>query len=145
MVRRALKISIWSMNYYSWYIFWYNMGLVLTRNMIVYLWRTLKVMYPKKACYSYQIKVKCSLFQNLRIAIFEEYKSWKQENIKVLKSLALETLDIWVLLFMTILPLVLYDKTDLLVLMVFVSRPWNWSLQTKDKHKQSWHMAHSTF
>ena len=29
-------------------------GLVITRNVIVYLWLTLKVMYPNKACYSYQ-------------------------------------------------------------------------------------------
>ena len=100
VVRRVLKFFFWFMNYYSWYIFLYNMGLVLTRNMIVYLWRTLKVMYPKKACYSYQIskmfsisKSKNSHFWGVQVLKTREYKSLEKSRSRDIGYLSLAIYD----------------------------------------------------
>ena len=49
----------WPIIFYSWYIFWYHMGLGTSKNIIIYLWFTLNVMYPKEACYTYQF---CEIF-----------------------------------------------------------------------------------
>ena len=44
----------WPIIFYSWYIFWYHMGLGTSKNIIIYLWFTLNVMYPNEACNTYQ-------------------------------------------------------------------------------------------
>ena len=49
----------WPIIFYSWYIFWYHMGLGTSKNIIIYLWFTLNVMYPNEACYTYQF---CEIF-----------------------------------------------------------------------------------
>ena len=49
----------WPIIFYSWYIFWYHMGLGTSKNIIIYIWFTLKVMYPNEACYTYQF---CEIF-----------------------------------------------------------------------------------
>ena len=51
----------WPIIFYSWYIFWYHMGLGTSKNIIIYLWFTLNVMYPNEACYTYQF---CEIFSN---------------------------------------------------------------------------------
>ena len=59
----------WPIIFYSWYIFWYHMGLGTSKNIIIYLWFTLKVMYPNEACYTYQF---CEIFS---IQYFMEFFS----------------------------------------------------------------------
>ena len=56
----------WPIIFYSWYIFWYHMGLGTSKNIIIYLWFTLKVMYPNEACYTYQF---CEIFSTYHIII----------------------------------------------------------------------------
>ena len=53
----------WPIIFYSWYIFWYHMGLGTSKNIIIYLWFTLNVMYPNEACYTYQF---CEIFSTSR-------------------------------------------------------------------------------
>ena len=54
----------WPIIFYSWYIFWYHMGLGTSKNIIIYLWFTLNVMYPNEACYTYQF---CEIFSILKV------------------------------------------------------------------------------
>ena len=49
----------WPIIFYSWYIFWYHMGLGTSKNITIYLWFTFNVMYPNEACYTYQF---CEIF-----------------------------------------------------------------------------------
>ena len=56
----------WPIIFYSWYIFWYHMGLGTSKNIIIYLWFTLNVMYPNEACYTYQF---CEIFSISDIGI----------------------------------------------------------------------------
>ena len=49
----------WPIIFYSWCIFWDHMVLGTSKNIIIYLWFTLNVMYPNEACYTYQF---CEIF-----------------------------------------------------------------------------------
>ena len=51
----------WPIIFYSWYIFWYHMGLGTSKNIIIYLWFPLKVMYPNEASYTYRF---CEIFSS---------------------------------------------------------------------------------
>ena len=61
----------WPIIFYSWYIFWYHMGLGTSKNIIIYLWFTLNVMYPNEACYTYQF---CEIFSILLVRISSIYE-----------------------------------------------------------------------
>ena len=73
----------WPIIFYSWYIFWYHMGLGTSKNIIIYLWFTLNVMYPNEACYTYQF---CEIFSMNMLWISNEQvmnKYWtSNEQVK---------------------------------------------------------------
>ena len=61
----------WPIIFYSWYIFWYHMGLGTSKNIIIYLWFTLNVMYPNEACYTYQF---CEIFSTLSHSVIHFFQ-----------------------------------------------------------------------
>ena len=75
----------WPIIFYSWYIFWYHMGLGTSKNIIIYLWFTLNIMYPNEACYTYQF---CEIFSNYPcLQAFEVQKYEDIENAIKIKDL----------------------------------------------------------
>ena len=75
----------WPIIFYSWYIFWYQMGLGTSKNIIIYLWFPLKVMYPNEASYTYQF---CEIFILCKWVNRVLYKGWlkKQSFLKKTQS-----------------------------------------------------------
>ena len=60
--QKKFRYFCWPIIFYSWYIFWYHMGLGTSKNIIIYLWFPLKVTYPNEASYTYQF---CEIFSTL--------------------------------------------------------------------------------
>ena len=85
----------WLIIFYSWYIFWYHMGLGTSKNIIIYLWFTLKVMYPNEACYTYQF---CEIFSNIWPWILIVWLWNKEVNKERLKNIMDNTGWYWTIL-----------------------------------------------
>ena len=79
----------WPIIFYSWYIFWYHMGLGTSKNIIIYLWFTLNVMYPNEACYTYQF---CEIFSIGYIFAF--YRAFKKISLAIILLISITSL-IW--------------------------------------------------